>query len=341
VTAGRGEKTAGWGEGTDAPREEMAGRGEAPGDGPAAGLVPPEPAQRIGVTARDGLRLNVEIHGRPDPAAPTVVLIHGWTCSTALWAPVIRTLRGQARVVAYDQRGHGASGYPPAGGCSIDALASDLEAVLVDTVPAGRQAVLAGHSMGAMTIMAAAPRAAVLDRVSGALLASTGAANLIGEAMAISLSGFLPPLAIQEWLLASPVPIGPLSYLGQSLLAYLTLGPDASTELAAASAAMIQGCDPRSQLAWAQVLVTLDVTAGARQLDVPAHLLAGQADRLTPPVYVRQLARQLPRVAGLTELPGIGHMTPLEAPGEVAGLIGSLITATGTAGPDAPLQRLR
>ena len=37
----------------------------------------------------------------------------------------------------------------------------------------------------------------------------------------------------------------------------------------------------------------------------------------------------LPQLAGLTELPGIGHMTPLEAPGAVAGLICKLTASAG------------
>jgi pimeloyl-ACP methyl ester carboxylesterase len=46
------------------------------------------------VTSQDGARLHVEIHGPDDAGVPTVVLVHGWTCSIPLWAPVIEALRG-------------------------------------------------------------------------------------------------------------------------------------------------------------------------------------------------------------------------------------------------------
>ena len=40
----------------------------------------------------------------------------------------------------------------------------------------------------------------------------------------------------------------------------------------------------------------------------------------------------LPRLDGLTELAGTGHMTPGEAPGVVAGLIWKLAMAAGDGG---------
>lgn len=51
------------------------------------------------VTSRDGVRLNTEVHGPQDTREPTVVLIHGNTCSIPFWAPVIRALRGDLRLV--------------------------------------------------------------------------------------------------------------------------------------------------------------------------------------------------------------------------------------------------
>jgi pimeloyl-ACP methyl ester carboxylesterase len=296
-------------------------------------LVPPEPVHRTRVTSRDGVRLHVEIHGPAAGAAPTVVLIHGWTCSIPFWAPVIRALRDDLRVVAYDLRGHGRSDQAGPGGCTVEALADDLEAVLDRTLPAGQQAVLAGHSMGGMTIMAAALRERELSRAGGVLLASTGSANLIADALAFPFGAFIPPFVmLQHWLLTSAAPLGPFSPLTRPLLGYMTLGPDAPAGVQAASADIIGSCDRRARAAWGHVLADLDVTEGVRRLDVPAHVLVGSADRLTPPVHARRLVRLLPQVAGLTELPRIGHMTPLEAPGVVAGLIRKLAAESGTPG---------
>src|SRR5690349_24754606 len=73
------------------------------------------PGQRIEVRSADGSRLNAESYGSDD--APTVVLAHGWTCSLGFWTKQVDVLVADGlRVVAYGQRGHGASGPPgPAG----------------------------------------------------------------------------------------------------------------------------------------------------------------------------------------------------------------------------------
>ncbi|WP_244205816.1 alpha/beta fold hydrolase, partial [Streptomyces bobili] len=78
--------------------------------------------------------------------------------TTAFWAAQIRALSADHRVIAYDQRGHGRT--PASAACSADLLADDLEAVLTATLAPGERAVIAGHSMGGMTIMAASARPA-------------------------------------------------------------------------------------------------------------------------------------------------------------------------------------
>lgn len=111
-------------------------------------------ARELTAVSADGTLLHVEVHG-PE-TAPAVVLAHGWTCSTAFWAAQIRDLAADHRVIAYDQRGHGRT--LPSQACSTDALADDLEAVLAATLAPGEKAVIAGHSMGGMTVLAAAAR---------------------------------------------------------------------------------------------------------------------------------------------------------------------------------------
>lgn len=284
------------------------------------------PEARLRAVSRDGTGLSVELHGQARSDAPAVVLIHGWVCSAACWAPVIRSLRGELRIITYDQRGHGASDPPGPAGCSTGVLADDLGAVLERALPAGGQAVLAGHSMGGMTIMAAASRPAVRSRTSAVLLASTGCAGLTADSLIFPFPR-APRLAqaARRLLLTSPAPMGKLSPASRALLSYLTLGPAVPDELAVINATMIlQACRPRTRAAWGRVLASLDVSHELAQLDVPARVLVGTADRMTPPVHARRLAAQLPRCEGLTELPGVGHMTPLEAPAAVAALIRKL-----------------
>ncbi|WP_169794459.1 alpha/beta fold hydrolase, partial [Streptomyces prasinus] len=87
---------------------------------------------------------------------------------------------------------------------------------------------------------------------------------------------------------------------------------------------------------WSRVLGLLDLDHGVGELRVPTAVVVGTADRLTPPVHARTIASRLPHCLGLTELPGIGHMTPVEAPEQVTGMIRELAATHITAGPAAP-----
>jgi pimeloyl-ACP methyl ester carboxylesterase len=83
---------------------------------------------------------------------------------------------------------------------------------------------------------------------------------------------------------------------------------------------------------WAHVLDLLDLDHGVRELRVPTAVVVGTADRLTPPVQSRALAAALPECVGLTELPGVGHMTPVEAPELVCSRIRELVATYVTDG---------
>jgi pimeloyl-ACP methyl ester carboxylesterase len=130
------------------------------------------------VRTPDGAQLAVWDLEGDGADAPVVVLPHCWGCSHEVWLPVTRRLREEGfRVVLYDQRGHGASTRGTAG-LTIETLAQDLTAVLEATDV--RDAVLAGHSMGGMTIMSLAThRPDVLkERGKATVLVATAATSL-------------------------------------------------------------------------------------------------------------------------------------------------------------------
>jgi pimeloyl-ACP methyl ester carboxylesterase len=72
---------------------------------------------------------------------------------------------------------------------------------------------------------------------------------------------------------------------------------------------------------------------------VPAVVVAGTADRLTPLVHARRIADALPRCLELVELAGMGHMTPVEAPevvtAKIRELVATFVNADATASVDA------
>ncbi|WP_327315663.1 alpha/beta fold hydrolase [Streptomyces sp. NBC_01235] len=278
--------------------------------------------RELTAVSADGARLHVEVHG-PE-TGPAVVLAHGWTCSTAFWAAQIRDLAADHRVIAYDQRGHGRT--PESAVCSTDVLADDLEAVLGATLAPGEKAVIAGHSMGGMTVLAAAARDAFREHAGAVLLCSTGASGLVDEATVVPMR----PGRLRTWLtrhiLGSRAPLGPVTPVAKAILKYATMGAGSAPHLVEACARIVHACPRRVRYAWGHVLSLLDLDHGVRELRVPTAVVVGARDRLTPPVHARRIAAALPRCVGLTELPGLGHMTPVEAPELVTARIRELVT---------------
>ncbi|MEU9335039.1 alpha/beta hydrolase [Streptomyces sp. NPDC048290] len=283
--------------------------------------APPVPVRELTARSADGARLHVELHGPED--APAVVLAHGWTCSTAFWAAQIRALAADHRVVAYDQRGHGRSPADPR--CSAEALADDLEAVLATALAPGRRAVVAGHSMGGMTVMAAAGRDGFRERTAAALLCSTGSGRLVAESTVLPLRPGRLRTALTGRVLGSRAPMGPVNPVGRAVLKYATMGPGAAPHMVEAGARIVFACPRGARAAWSHTLATLDLDAAVRELRVPTVVVAGGRDRLTPPVHAHALAAALPHCTGLVELPGVGHMTPVEVPDLVTEQIRALV----------------
>ncbi|MFI6689441.1 alpha/beta fold hydrolase [Streptomyces sp. NPDC050485] len=272
--------------------------------------APPVADREVTAFSADGTPLHVEVHGPAD--APAVVLAHGWTCSTAFWAAQIRALAGECRVIAYDQRGHGRT--PAAEVCSTGALADDLEAVLGATLAPGERAVLAGHSMGGMTLMAAAARPGFRAHAAAVLLCSTGSSRLVAEARVVPIRAGRARTGITRRILGSGAPLGPVTPLAKKILRYATMGPGAAPDRVEACARIVHACPRRVRQDWSRVLAELELDALVRELRVPAAVVAGSADRLTPPVHARRLAGALPDCRSFDMLTGVGHMTPVEAP---------------------------
>lgn len=287
--------------------------------------APPAPARELTAVSADGARLHVEVHGPADnPAAPTVVLAHGWTCSTAFWAAQIRDLAVDHRVIAYDQRGHGRS--PASRACTTDALADDLEAVLAATLAPGEKAVLVGHSMGGMTLMAASARPRFREHAVAALLCSTGSSRLVAEARVVPMPAGRLRTRVTKSILGSAAPLGPVTPVARWILKYATMGAGSSPGMVEACARIVHACPRTVRHAWSKVLDVLDLDHGVRALAVPTAVLVGTADRLTPVVHARALVATLPNCVGITELAGLGHMTPVEAPELVTSRIRELVS---------------
>jgi pimeloyl-ACP methyl ester carboxylesterase len=291
---------------------------------------PPEGRAQT-VRSADGTALHLEVFGPED--GDTVVLIHGWTEALQYWVYVIRAMsRRGFRVVAYDQRGHGESEPAHGGDYSIERFGEDLEAVLSACLPDGQRAVVAGHSLGAMSIAAWAERHDVERRARAAALLSTGVGDLIAEHLllplpniantvnrAVSLYGFLGNRA--------PLPrySTPLSY---AAVRYIAFGRHASPAQVAFFERMLVTCPPDVRAKIGIAMSEMDLRDAVPRLTVPTTVIVGADDRLTPPSHARRIAEHLPHLEQLVILPETGHMTPLERPDEVTAALVKLAAVT-------------
>ena len=288
------------------------------------------PSTSVDVTAIDGTRLHAEIFGAND--APTIVLVHGWCCSVRFWHYQLRDLVDRFRIVAYDLRGHGRSDRPGNGDYSTDALAADLEAVLRTCVRSGERVVIAGHSMGGMSIVAwaGAHPDDVRDRLAGVVLANTGMSQLVLKSqIGPQISGLSAVrTAIGRLLLGIPLPLPrPPDPIVMRVLRYLVLSKGVRPGHLAFCAQMIVECSPVVRAACGRTLARLDLTECLPSLTVPTVVLVGDDDLLTPPEQSELIAARVPG-SRLVQLQSAGHMVPVEKHEELTRHIRAIADST-------------
>ncbi|HEV2810328.1 MAG TPA: alpha/beta hydrolase [Acidimicrobiales bacterium] len=296
-----------------------------------AELTEPLTGRPIAVVSDDGTVLHAEVHGLDDGVP--LMLVHGWMCTSAVWRYQIRALSARCRVVTYDQRGHGRSSPAVSGDYSSDTLAADLDAVLHQAVPAGEPAAVAGHSMGAMAVVAWASthRHEVSDRLAAVALVNVGVEDLIGRSTIIPFPAALTALrsTIGERVLASPLPVpASTNPLLTRLVRAVALGPAASPAQVAFCTELFLETPTDVRAAFGATLSTFDLARGLPALSVPTVVLAGEHDRLTPPVHGSAIKAEVPG-ATLVEMAGVGHMAPIEAHREVTDHLRRLVGERG------------
>lgn len=241
----------------------------------------------------------VELACREVGAGRPLVLLHAFPLSSAMWLGQREGLAHRCRVITPDQRGFGGSRLgddPPALRHCADDLARLLDRLGLDRVALG------GLSMGGYVAMAFLREHA--DRVDALLLADTrGGPD--GEAAR----------AGREQI-ARDVLEGGSAVLVERVLPTL-LGPTTTSTRPKVTGRVrgLVAAAPPAAVAWAQRAMaarpdSLDVLRG---VDVPALVLVGDEDALSPVEAARELAEALPQ-GRLEVLPGAGHLTAVEVP---------------------------
>ena len=231
---------------------------------------------------------------------PTLVLVHAFPLSAAMWDDVRAALSDVAEVVTPDLPGFG--GRPVLDGePSLDALADDL---LDHVATLGHdRVVLGGLSLGGYVAMAFLRRHP--GRVSALVLADTKASadppaardNRERIARAV-LEQRSPRLLIDEVL---PGLLGQTTRLRRPAVVGRVRG-------------FMAEADPVG-VAWAQRAMAArpDSLDTLRDAHVPALVVVGEEDTLSPVADAEAMARALPD-ARLVVVPGVGHLSAVEDP---------------------------
>lgn len=284
------------------------------------------PSGPLAVLTDDGVALHVEIDEGPGPL--TVVLVHGFTAQLAEFDLQRETLRGRCRVVLYDQRGHGRSGWGDPRHATMDQLGRDLAAVLDRHVPTG-PVLLLGHSMGGMTLMAYARQHPEQfgTRVRGAFLLATSAGDLVSGGVVGLLArvgrrlGLLP---LWLWWLRVTAPLlqrarRPGTRLGYAFTRrYLFGRDDADPATVRQVQALLEQAPFTVTAAFYPTFLSHDETAALPVFRaVPTTVLVGDADRLTPVSHSRRMAELIGPPVEIVVVPGAGHSVNITRRGVV------------------------
>jgi pimeloyl-ACP methyl ester carboxylesterase len=291
----------------------------------------------VRTTSADGTEIYAEVFGAD--AAPTFLLVPGWTEQLRYFDPVTRILVDRGfRVVSYDLRGQGQSSRPAtADDHVLERYGQDLEAVLTATCEGRQDVIVAGHSMGGMSVVAWAGQFKPSERVKAAALMNTGQRALVTESQVIPAR---VPLPIREAVgnkvvLSGTAPYMPFSNpMIRSISRYMAFGPDSTAAQVAFYAPMMWEMHPRARGAAGVAMSQLDQLWAVSKLDVPTLVIAGDSDRMTPPSHARQTASELPHLVDVVVLNRTGHMAPLERSAEVADELCKLAASVGIAEPN-------
>lgn len=304
--------------------------------GRRAAEQPPEPrpvGRERRVVSDDGTALYVEEFGARQPAG-TIVLAHGYWQSSRLWAGQVRDLiaaRPDLDVVVYDHRGHGRSDRCSRETSHLDQLGRDLAVVLDAVAPTG-PVVLAGHSMGGMTMMALAEQQPELfgDRIVGAAFVGTSCGGLADVTYGLPRPVAKAVLRTVPRLQAKAVrdeQEGKRRRLPPGT-ARLIFGPGADPADVRMTLEDMLGCPAETTAAFFETFADHDRRQALAALEqVPAMVIVGDHDMLCPLAHSKVIVEALP-LGELSVYPGAGHMVQLERRPEVSSRLLDLLDRT-------------
>jgi len=256
---------------------------------------------------RSGCRLRYEIGGRSD--GPTLLFSNSLGTTHELWRLQADALSSLFRIIRYDTRGHGESD-APSGPYTIEMLGLDAVAIL-DAVRVDR-AHVCGLSLGGLTAMWLGVNQP--QRVRSVVLASTAAR--IGNAMMWEERivqvrgagvGSIADAAMGRWF-SSP---------------YRSAHP----EVVAVYHRMLSDTPADGYAACCEAIRDADLRPDIGRIEVPALIIAGHHDPVTPPADAEDMHARIPN--SRVSLLDAAHIANVEQAGAFNDLVIGFISPIG------------
>ena len=238
--------------------------------------------------------LYYELAGR----GPAVLMLHGIGSNSRSFRHQVAALADRYTCIAWDAPGYARSDDPPRA-FTMDDLA-DYAVGLLDHLAIPRAHVL-GTSLGGVIAQALYHRHP--ERVRSLLLADTnpGSGSLPEPERSRRVQARLDALATQ-----TPRQIA-------EARAPHVVSPNAPATLVHEVADIMAEIRPLGYRAAAIAMGTTDLSQQLPRISVPALILVGELDTVTPPATAELLARAIPN-ARLVVIPGAGHLSHQEQP---------------------------
>jgi len=252
------------------------------------------------------------LHYRLDgpPGAPALAFLNSLGTDHRIWDALAERWSGRFRLLRYDKRGHGLSDAPD-GDYSLDDHVRDLSGLL--SALGIERVVPVGVSVGGLIAQAFA--LAEPDRLSGLVLMDTAArfgdeASWTTRIDAVRAGGMaaISRTVIERWFDES----------------YRTSHADDF----AGWLNMLERTPAAGYAGTCATLRDTDLTDRVGRIRMKTLVLAGEADRSTPPELVRKTAELLP-YARFELIAGAGHLPNIEAADAVASALDRYFTEIG------------
>ena len=252
----------------------------------------------------DGLTVHLRDEGPRD--APAIILLHGSNSDLLTWQPWVERLRGEYRVIRFDQIGHGLTGPAMDDDYALTSFTADVDA-LADKLGLDKF-VIAGNSMGGSIAMAYAIEHP--ERLNGLVLVDAGGAAIKREGG----GNLLFTLAAIPGINSMMSTITPRSLVERSL-SQSVYNQDIVTDAAVDrywEMARFPGNRAATMKRFAAKRVPFEAEVVAA-VTVPTLVMWGEEDSLIPYAAAGWYMDQLPN-ATLANYPEIGHLPMEEAP---------------------------